>query len=132
MIVNGYGRITMKLARGSGKATLPGKLQAYRFSDHDLIATAEEAPPTGGRALLEPLWRDRSRIGPGREPASAVRARVAGQLAGLPRHLLGQSIDHGQPWPLVVSDTLAARIEACVAQAQLAPDAPLASPTQAP
>jgi nicotinate phosphoribosyltransferase len=122
VIVNGYGRITMKLARGSGKATLPGMLQAYRFSDHDLIATAEEPPPAGGRALLEPVWRDRTPIGAGREPASAVRARVAAQLAGLPAHLRGMDITHGQPWPLVVSDALAARIEACVAQAHLAPE----------
>jgi nicotinate phosphoribosyltransferase len=122
MIVNGYGRITMKLARGSGKATLPGMLQAYRFSDHDLIATAEEPPPSGGRALLEPVWRDRRAIGAGCEPASAVRARVAAQLVELPAHLLGVEVGHGQPWPLVVSDALAARIEDCVQKAQLEPE----------
>src|SRR4029077_7632512 len=45
LVVNGYGKITMKLAKGSGKATLPGELQAYRFDDHDLIALADEAAP---------------------------------------------------------------------------------------
>ena len=122
VIVNGYGRITMKLARGSGKATLPGMLQAYRFADHDLIATAEESPPRGGRALLEPVWRERSAIGAGREPARAVRARVAAQLAELPAHLRGMAVDHGKPWPLVVSNALAGRIEDCVAQAQFQPE----------
>jgi hypothetical protein len=33
-------------------------------------------------------------------------------------------VTHGQPWPLVVSDALAARIETCVAQAHLAPEPP--------
>jgi nicotinate phosphoribosyltransferase len=122
VIVNGYGRITMKLARGSGKATLPGMLQVYRYPDHDLIATAEEPPPSSGRALLEPVWRDRSPIGPGREPASAVRARVAAQLAELPAHLRGLDVTHGQPWPLVVSDALAARVDDCVRQAALEPE----------
>jgi hypothetical protein len=98
-------------------------LQVYRFPDHDLVATAEEPPPSSGRALLEPVWRDRTPVGPGREPASAVRARVAAQLAELPAHLRGLDVTtHGQPWPLVVSDTLAARIDLCVRQAQLEPE----------
>ncbi len=119
VIVNGYGRITMKLARGSGKATLPGKLQAYRFSDHDLVATAEESPPSGGRALLEPLWRERGPVGTAREPAAAVRARAAAQIAGLPAHLRKLEVAREQAWPLVVSNALASRIETCIEQAQL-------------
>jgi hypothetical protein len=51
-----------------------------------------------------------------------VRARVAAQLAELPAHLRGLEVGHGQPWPLVVSDALAARIDQCVRQAQLEPE----------
>ncbi|HEY8076698.1 MAG TPA: hypothetical protein VIF62_21380, partial [Labilithrix sp.] len=40
LVVNGYGKITMKVAKGTGKATLPGELQVYRFSDHDVVALA--------------------------------------------------------------------------------------------
>src|SRR6185369_6962234 len=51
LTVNGYGKRTMKLARGTGKATLPGRVQVYRFADHDLVALADEPAPTGGRPL---------------------------------------------------------------------------------
>lgn len=44
----------------------------------------------------------------------AARARVAVGLAALPAHLRALDTDHGRPWPLVVSDALAARLEACV------------------
>src|SRR6185369_17692559 len=56
VVVNGYGKVTMKISRGSGKATLPGLLQVHRYRDHDLVAVEGEAVPSGGRALLEPLW----------------------------------------------------------------------------
>jgi nicotinate phosphoribosyltransferase len=117
IVVNGAGKITMKLSRGSGKATLPGRLQVYRASDHDLVATAEEAPPAGGRPLLAPLWRGRGPVEPGVPAAAwgeAARARLQSELARLPAHLRGRAVDHGRPWPIVVSDALAARIEACV------------------
>jgi nicotinate phosphoribosyltransferase len=122
VVVNGYGKITMKLARGSGKATLPGRLQAYRFADHDLIATAEEPPPAGGTALLEPVWRGRAAVGTGREPIAVARERAARGLAALPAHLRGLATDHGRPFPLVVSDALAARIETCVQGTIAAPE----------
>src|SRR5262249_39739892 len=52
LTVNGYGKLTMKLSRGTGKATLPGELQVHRLGDHDLVALAGEAVPSGGRPLL--------------------------------------------------------------------------------
>lgn len=114
IVVNGYGKVTMKLSRGSGKATLPGLLQVYRFGDHDLIATAEEPAPPGGRPLLQPAWRGRSAVGIGREPPTAARERLRAEIAALPEHLRGLSTEHQRPWPLVVSDALATRIETCV------------------
>jgi nicotinate phosphoribosyltransferase len=115
VVVNGYGRITMKLSKGSGKATLPGLMQVYRFGDHDVLATAEEAPP-GGTPLLVPLWR-------GKKPAAGEsvadsRERARRSIDALPAHLRALRTDHGKPWPLVVSDALAARISACVAEAE--------------
>lgn len=118
VIVNGYGKITMKLAKGSGKATLPGHLQVYRFADHDVVATAEEAPP-GGTPLLVPLWRGRKAVAQvAGETITATRARTAAGIAALPEHLRALKTDHGKPWPLVVSDALAARITHCVAEAE--------------
>lgn len=115
VIVNGYGKITMKLSKGSGKATLPGRLQVYRFDDHDLLATQEEAAPAGGTPLLVPLWRgDRPLPGPATEDVAVARARAAAGILALPAHLRALAVDHGKPWPLVVSDALAARILACV------------------
>ena len=43
LVVNGYGATTMKVAHGTGKATLPGELQVWRFADHDLVALAQRA-----------------------------------------------------------------------------------------
>jgi nicotinate phosphoribosyltransferase len=121
VIVNGYGKITMKLAKGSGKATLPGKLQVYRFADHDLLATAEEAAPAGGTSLLKPIWRGRTAVpGIATEGVGAARERVQAGIAALPDHLRALPTDHQKPWPLVVSDALAARIEQCVAVAEAA------------
>jgi nicotinate phosphoribosyltransferase len=105
LVHNGYGKATMKVARGSGKATLPGMLQAHRYPDHDLLALLEETVPPGGQALLQPVWR-------GRGPVAAApaieesRAFVKEQIEGLPPHLRGLSTDHGTPWPLCISDGL--------------------------
>lgn len=115
VVVNGYGRLTMKLARGSGKATLPGLLQVYRFADHDLICTAEESSP-GGTPLLEPVWRGKNVLGPGRESLMVSRARAARTLSMLPAHLRALEVDPARAWPLVVSTRLAERIERCVAE----------------
>lgn len=48
------GRPTMKLSRGSGKATLPGRLQVFRTDEGDIVGLAGEFFP--GRPLLERVW----------------------------------------------------------------------------
>ena len=83
LVLNGHGKLTMKLARGSGKATLPGLLQCYRFGDHDLLTLSNEPPPPGGTPLLEPVWRGRHPVAPPPAPA-AIRERVRAQLDALP------------------------------------------------
>lgn len=47
---------TMKLARGTGKATLPGRVQVFRGDGgRDIVACHDEVLP--GRPLLAPVWR---------------------------------------------------------------------------
>ena len=106
LTVNGYGRATMKLARGSGKMTLPGRLAAYRYDDHDLVALAEEPPPSGGRALLAPLWRGAGPVRPGDARAALAAAREVARagVASLPAGV--RRIDEPAAWPLVASDAL--------------------------
>jgi nicotinate phosphoribosyltransferase len=109
VVVNGYGEITMKLARGSGKATLPGILQVWRYADHDLVALDGEATPPGGRALLQPVWRGRAPVGelPSLE---AARANVRRQIDELPPEL--RALEPAErPRPMVASDGLAALVE---------------------
>jgi nicotinate phosphoribosyltransferase len=116
LIVNGYGKITMKIAKGSGKATLPGQLQVHRFDDHDLVALADE-PIAGGRPLLQPVWRGR---GPSRELPSLNESRnyVRDQIESLPARLRACEVAK-EPWKLVASDGLVARIEELVKEAGL-------------
>lgn len=102
LTVNGYGKTTMKVAKGTGKATLPGPLQVHRFADHDVIALASEPSP-GGRALLRRVWAGKRRALPA-EGVDAARARAAAEIAELPG-LAG--LDDAPPRKLVLSDALA-------------------------
>ncbi|MEO6420418.1 MAG: hypothetical protein ABIP39_13460 [Polyangiaceae bacterium] len=109
LVVNGYGKVTMKFARGSGKATLPGELQVYRHDDHDVVALAHEAPPSGGVPLLTPVWRGKKAVGP--VPSlKESRAHVRAQIEALPSPLRRTDGEH-QPRTLVASEALVALIE---------------------
>jgi len=117
LVVNGYGKITMKIARGSGKATLPGELQVHRYDDHDLVALAGENVGSGGVPLLQPVWRGRSAA---RELPSLEDSRkyLRAQVESLPAAI--RALDPAAPpWPLVASDGLTARIEELVKEAGL-------------
>jgi nicotinate phosphoribosyltransferase len=112
LTVNGYGKLTMKLSRGTGKATLPGELQVHRFADHDLVALSDEAVPSGGRALLQPVWRGRAALPQPTLPEARAYARV--QIAALPPAV--QALETPAPgapplWPLVASEGLVAKVE---------------------
>jgi nicotinate phosphoribosyltransferase len=108
LTVNGYGKLTMKLARGTGKATLPGELQVHRFADHDLVALADETVPSGGRKLLQPVWRGRAPVAP--PTALQSRAYARAQIEALPAPLRALETA-ASPWPLVASDRLVAKVE---------------------
>jgi nicotinate phosphoribosyltransferase len=118
LVVNGYGAITMKVARGTGKATLPGELQVWRFADHDLVALASEPAPSGGRPMLLPVWRGDAPVAEtdARADLEAARARARAEIAALPDELRGLDTG-GAKRKLVASDALVAEIERLVGEA---------------
>jgi nicotinate phosphoribosyltransferase len=117
LVVNGYGKVTMKLARGSGKATLPGELQTYRFEDHDLVALTSEPAPRGGKPLLVPVWRGRAAVSdlPSLESA---RAYVRSQIETLAPETRALETSP-KPRRLVASDGLLALLEKLTKEAGL-------------
>jgi nicotinate phosphoribosyltransferase len=118
LVINGYGKVTMKFAKGSGKATLPGELQVHRFSDHDLIALRSEAVPPGGKALLQPVWRGDRPVGQ-LPTLDETRSLVQQQLAQVPADV--RSLEqHERPRSLVASDGLIHEVKRLVEEARLA------------
>jgi nicotinate phosphoribosyltransferase len=120
LVVNGYGATTMKVAHGTGKATLPGELQVWRSSDHDLVTLAREpSPGAGARPLLVPVWRGDA---PVRETSAAAdlaeaRARARAEIDALPAGL--RSLEPGGAGrKLVASDALVSEIERLVGEAR--------------
>lgn len=118
LVVNGYGAITMKVAKGTGKATLPGELQVHRFSDHDVVALASEPAPGGSRAMLAPIWRGGApvRETDARADLDAARTRAAEDIAALPDDL--RRLDRPGLRKLVASDGLVREIERLVTEAR--------------
>ncbi|MCB9675149.1 MAG: hypothetical protein H6737_08525 [Alphaproteobacteria bacterium] len=102
------GRPTMKLSRGSGKATLPGRLQVWRSDDGDLVGLADESHP--GEPLLHEVWGADGRLPA--PPWREVRAHALQSLDALPadRHA-------PQQVRVPVTDALAALVEAQVRSA---------------
>jgi nicotinate phosphoribosyltransferase len=118
LIVNGYGETTMKVAKGTGKATLPGELQVHRFADHDLVALASEPSPGGAsRPLLVPVWRGDGPVGKLPEPNEA-RERAKVEIAALPEELRGLEPGPAPARRLVASDALVREIERLVEEAR--------------
>lgn len=118
LVVNGYGKPTMKLSGTSGKATLPGVLQVHRYQTSDLLALAGEPVPPGGQALLVPVWRG-DRPLPELPSFAESQAHVRRQLAALPPALRALETEHahGHPHPLVLSAGLCDMIGALAAYA---------------
>jgi len=116
LVVNGYGKITMKMAKGSGKATLPGEIQAYRFADHDLVALADEPAPSGGTPLLSPVWRGTAPVAE-LPSLDETRAHVRRQVEALSPAL--RALDGAATRTLVASDGLVRQIEALTREAHV-------------
>lgn len=98
------GRDTMKLSRGSGKATLPGRLQVWRTAEGDVVGAADEERP--GTPLLHEVWND----GPLPLPAyEDVRAHSIASLAALsPEQHVPKQVQ------VRISETLEARIRSLI------------------
>jgi nicotinate phosphoribosyltransferase len=119
LTVNGYGAITMKVAKGTGKATLPGELQVWRFADHDLVSLASEPAPGGAaRGMLRPVWRGEA---PARETGAIAdlleaRTHAKAEIEALPEEL--RRLDGAAKRKLVASDALVGAIERLVGEAR--------------
>lgn len=119
LVVNGYGSITMKVAHGTGKATLPGELQVWRFHDHDLLTLKSEANPGGGaRPLLQPFWRGNEAVAKtgAKADLAAARNRAREEMSGLEPEM--RAVAKGEAKrKLVASDALVREIDRLVAAA---------------
>ena len=74
------GKPTMKMSRGSGKATLPGRVQVYRNNGVDTVAAYDEV--LEGTPLLNRVWSEQGPE-PLPEPAD-VKAYARSAIAALP------------------------------------------------
>jgi nicotinate phosphoribosyltransferase len=121
LVVNGYGATTMKVAKGTGKATLPGELQVWRYADHDVVGLASEPAP-GGRPMLVPAWRGDGPVEPlsARRHLEAARARVKEEIGALPAEFRSVAEGGGPALErkLVASDALVREIERLVGEAR--------------
>ena len=120
LVVNGYGATTMKVAHGTGKATLPGELQVWRLGDHDLVALASEpSPGQGARPVLIPVWRDSAPVHgtSARADLADARERAKTDIHALPPELRTLET-RGVARKLVVSDGLVREIERLVGEAR--------------
>lgn len=104
------GQPTMKLARGSAKATLPGRVQVYRQNGQDTVACHDEVLP--GEPLLRPVWRGAAAlpqpsVAETRSYALAARAQLTDAQRGL-------QLEGGEAAKLVLSEGMQARIWALV------------------
>jgi len=90
------GRPTLKQARGSAKATLPGPLQCYRGPAGDRLALlASSAARPGERALIARVWDAASAPAPalGLEEARArARTGLAAHVRDAGREVLAQRV----------------------------------------
>lgn len=95
------GVVRRVMKRSEGKGTWPGAKQVWR-SQHesvaigDLMALADEPPPSSARALLEPVMRDGRRIMP--QPSlEETRQQCRRAIGELPSRLRGLSGEASYP-----------------------------------
>jgi len=89
-----------------GKATWPGRKQAYRyFSDgvmaRDIITTADD--PQDGAPLIEAVMKNGEMLSPA-PTLNAIREHAARELAALPKYL--RSLEPVPPYPVEISNAL--------------------------
>ena len=95
--------------KSKGKTTWPGCKQVYRRRENngrfsgDLVTLASDVRGDG-EALIMPVMRKGQRIKPA-ETLERIRERSNGQLASLPRHLIGLD-DSAKRYPVEMSQGL--------------------------
>jgi nicotinate phosphoribosyltransferase len=112
--LSGYaGTPRMKLA--TDKSNLPGRKRLFRQYDgdtavRDVIATEEET--VDGTALLDLVMAGGTRTDAGRaRPVEALREHAAARLGELPDRLRRPTQTDASPYPVDLSDGLAARLD---------------------
>ncbi len=93
--------------RSEGKATWPGRKQAYRHYDENGMMTGDiltiEGDPQNGETLLHPVMRAGKRLVPA-EPLADIRARCTAGLKRLPAHL--KRLANGPAYPVTIAPAL--------------------------
>ncbi len=113
----------LKVKLSTGKATLPGRKQVYRFyngqgvMERDLIALEEEPPPKGAEPLLVEVIRDGELVYD-LPDIKAIRARAAEQMRCLPERLRAIEVGPEASYAVEVSPRLAALRDEIVARAR--------------
>jgi nicotinate phosphoribosyltransferase len=107
---------TPRMKLSSQKSNLPGRKQVYRVSEdgtaaRDVIATAEEDGPPGGRPLLQQVMAGGERTEAGRPaPVGEIRAHAAEAVGALPERL--RALDPVEtPYPVALSEAMATRLD---------------------
>ena len=101
-----------KMKLSTGKATLPGRKQVYRFSpaktaEHDVIALEHE-DAGGGRPLLQKVMEGGRRLAPP-EPLEALQSRCRSSVGSLPQRL--QSVTKRADYDVRPSEELARLVD---------------------
>ncbi len=113
----------LKVKLSTGKATLPGRKQVYRFyngqgvMERDLIALEEEPPPKGAEPLLLEVIRDGELVYD-LPDIKTIRAQAAEQIRCLPERLRAIEVSPEATYPVGVSPRLAALRDEIVARAR--------------
>lgn len=98
------GKPTMKLSRGSDKATLPGRLQAWRMPGGRIRVGLEHEPaPRGAEPMLVPVWS-------GRSPLIELPNSLSRRRLDMIRRRAIEQIDDAPPSGLSLTDGLIALV----------------------
>ncbi len=126
--VNGVYKIVedeagLKIKLSTGKVTLPGRKQVYRFyngqgvMDHDLIALEEEPAPKDGEPLLVEVIREGELVYD-LPSIQAIRERAAEQIHRLPERLRAIEVGPEATYRVEISPQLAVLRDKSIARAK--------------
>ncbi len=112
----------LKVKLSTGKVSLPGRKQIYRFYRdgimvRDEIHMHDEPAPPGGEPLLKEIIRDGALVAE-LPSLQAIRERAAAQLAALPEPLKALEVSQPAPYPVEISARLASLRDAMIVRAR--------------